>query len=45
LPSDEDAARRKQRTKRKEFSIDSFAWSPDGGSIVSAPINPDLIQV
>ncbi|HEX7721636.1 MAG TPA: S9 family peptidase [Pyrinomonadaceae bacterium] len=35
----------KQRTKKKDFSIDSFAWSPDGDSIVfSATINPDLIQ-
>jgi dipeptidyl aminopeptidase/acylaminoacyl peptidase len=35
----------KQRTKKKDFSIDSFAWSPDGTSIVlSATINPDLIQ-
>src|SRR5205823_8348291 len=32
----------KQRTKKKDFSIDSFAWSPDGNSIVfSATINPD----
>jgi dipeptidyl aminopeptidase/acylaminoacyl peptidase len=35
----------KQRTKKKEFSIDSFSWSPDGSSIVfSATVNPDLIQ-
>jgi len=35
----------KQRTKRKDFSIDSFSWSPDGSSIVfSATVNPDLIQ-
>jgi dipeptidyl aminopeptidase/acylaminoacyl peptidase len=35
----------KQRTKKKDFSIDSFAWSPDGSSIAfSATINPDLIQ-
>src|SRR2546423_4255519 len=35
----------KQRTRKKDFSIDSFAWSPDGTSIVfSATINPDLIQ-
>jgi len=35
----------KQRTKKKDFSIDSFAWSPDGTSLVfSATINPDLIQ-
>ncbi|HSQ25355.1 MAG TPA: hypothetical protein VLN44_13110, partial [Pyrinomonadaceae bacterium] len=35
----------KQRTKKKDFSIDSFAWSHDGTSIVfSATVNPDLIQ-
>src|SRR6266550_2329529 len=35
----------KQRTKKKDFSIDSFTWSPDGDSIVfSGTINPDLIQ-
>lgn len=35
----------KQRTKNKEFSVDSFAWSPDGSRIAfSATINPDLIQ-
>src|SRR3989449_9366337 len=35
----------KQRTKKKDFSIDSFAWSPDGSSIAfSATVNPDLIQ-
>lgn len=35
----------KQRTKKKDFSIDSFSWSHDGTSIVfSATINPDLIQ-
>lgn len=35
----------KQRTKKKDFSVDSFAWSHDGTSIVfSATINPDLIQ-
>jgi dipeptidyl aminopeptidase/acylaminoacyl peptidase len=35
----------KQRTKKKEFSIDSFSWSPDGSRIAfSATINPDLIQ-
>jgi dipeptidyl aminopeptidase/acylaminoacyl peptidase len=35
----------KQRTKTHDFSIDSFAWSPDGSKIVfSATINPDLIQ-
>jgi len=35
----------KQRTKNKDFSVDSFSWSPDGSSIVfSATINPDLVQ-
>ena len=35
----------KQRTKKKDFSIDSFSWSPDGSSIAfSATLNPDLIQ-
>src|ERR1043166_7447921 len=35
----------KQHTKKTEFSVDSFSWSPDGASIVfSATINPDLIQ-
>jgi dipeptidyl aminopeptidase/acylaminoacyl peptidase len=35
----------KQRTKKKDFSIDSFSWSPDGSTIAfSATINPDLIQ-
>ena len=35
----------KQRTKKAEFSVDSFSWSPDGSSIVfSATVNPDLIQ-
>jgi dipeptidyl aminopeptidase/acylaminoacyl peptidase len=35
----------KQRTRKSDFSIDSFAWSPDGSRIVfSATINPDLIQ-
>src|SRR5215510_124676 len=35
----------KQRTKNKEFSVDSFAWSPDGSKIAfSATVNPDLIQ-
>ena len=35
----------KQRTKKKEFSVDSFSWSPDGSRIAfSATINPDLIQ-
>jgi len=35
----------KQRTKKKDFSVDSFSWSPDGTTIVfSATLNPDLIQ-
>jgi dipeptidyl aminopeptidase/acylaminoacyl peptidase len=35
----------KQRTKKKDFSVDSFAWSPDGSRIAfSATVNPDLIQ-
>jgi dipeptidyl aminopeptidase/acylaminoacyl peptidase len=35
----------KQRTKNKEFSVDSLSWSPDGSRIVfSATVNPDLIQ-
>jgi len=35
----------KQRTKKKEFSVDSFSWSPDGMRIAfSATVNPDLIQ-
>src|SRR5437764_4338364 len=35
----------KQRTKKKDFSIDSFSWSPDGSMIAfSATLNPDLIQ-
>ncbi len=35
----------KQRTKKKDFSVDSFSWSPDGSTIVfSATVNPDLIQ-
>jgi dipeptidyl aminopeptidase/acylaminoacyl peptidase len=35
----------KQRTKKKDFSVESFSWSPDGSTIVfSATINPDLIQ-
>jgi dipeptidyl aminopeptidase/acylaminoacyl peptidase len=35
----------KQRTKSKDFSVDSFAWSPDGRHLAfSATINPDLIQ-
>ena len=35
----------KQRTKKTDFSVNSFSWSPDGSTIVfSATINPDLIQ-
>src|SRR2546423_6857693 len=35
----------KQRTKKTDFSIDSFSWSPDGSMIAfSATLNPDLIQ-
>src|SRR5205823_5343803 len=35
----------KQRTKKKDFSVDSFSWSPDGSSLVfSATLNADLIQ-
>lgn len=35
----------KQRTKKTDFSVNSFAWSPDGSTIAfSATINPDLIQ-
>ena len=35
----------KQRTKKKDFSVDSFSWSPDGSMIAfSATLNPDLIQ-
>ncbi|HKE55693.1 MAG TPA: S9 family peptidase [Pyrinomonadaceae bacterium] len=35
----------KQRTKKKDFSVDSLSWSPDGSKIAfSATINPDLIQ-
>jgi dipeptidyl aminopeptidase/acylaminoacyl peptidase len=35
----------KQRTKKTDFSIDSFSWSPDGSMIAfSATVNPDLIQ-
>jgi Tol biopolymer transport system component len=34
----------KQRTKKKEFSVESFSWSPDGSRIAfSATINPDLM--
>src|SRR6185436_4997530 len=35
----------KQRTRKNDFSIDSFSWSPDGNSIAfSGTVNPDLIQ-
>jgi dipeptidyl aminopeptidase/acylaminoacyl peptidase len=35
----------KQRTKKKDFSVDSFSWSRDGSKIAfSATLNPDLIQ-
>jgi dipeptidyl aminopeptidase/acylaminoacyl peptidase len=35
----------KERTRGKNYSISSFAWSPDGTRIAfSAAINPDLIQ-
>jgi dipeptidyl aminopeptidase/acylaminoacyl peptidase len=35
----------KQRTKKTDFSIDAFSWSPDGSMIAfSATVNPDLIQ-
>ncbi len=35
----------KQRTKKKDFSVDSFSWSHDGAKIAfSATVNPDLIQ-
>jgi dipeptidyl aminopeptidase/acylaminoacyl peptidase len=35
----------RQRTKKKDFSIDAFSWSPDGSTIAfSATINPDLVQ-
>jgi len=35
----------KQRTRKSDFSVGSFAWSPDGSSIAfSATINPDLVQ-
>jgi dipeptidyl aminopeptidase/acylaminoacyl peptidase len=35
----------KQRTKKKDFSVGSFSWSPDGSQIAfSATVNPDLIQ-
>ena len=35
----------KQRTKGQEYSVGSFAWSPDASKIAfDASINPDLIQ-
>ncbi len=35
----------KQRTKKRDFSVDSFSWSPDGSMIAfSATLDPDLIQ-
>lgn len=35
----------KQRTKKKDFSVDGFSWSRDGLKIAfSATVNPDLIQ-
>jgi dipeptidyl aminopeptidase/acylaminoacyl peptidase len=35
----------KQRTKKKDFSVEAFSWSPDGSRIAfSATVNPDLIQ-
>jgi len=35
----------RQRTKGTDFSLNSFAWSPDGSWIAfSASLNPDLIQ-
>jgi dipeptidyl aminopeptidase/acylaminoacyl peptidase len=35
----------KQRTKKKDFTVDSFSWSPDSSKIAfSGTINPDLIQ-
>jgi dipeptidyl aminopeptidase/acylaminoacyl peptidase len=35
----------KQRTKKKDFSVDSFSWSPDSSKIAfSATVNPDLIN-
>jgi dipeptidyl aminopeptidase/acylaminoacyl peptidase len=35
----------KQRTKKKDFSVDSLSWSPDSSRIAfSATVNPDLIQ-
>ena len=35
----------RQRTKGKDFTVNSFSWSPDGSKIAfSATINPDLIN-
>jgi len=35
----------KQRTKGTDFSVDGFAWSPDGSLIAfAAQLNPDLVQ-
>ncbi len=35
----------KQRTKKTDFSVGSFSWSPDGSTIVfNATLNPDLVQ-
>lgn len=35
----------KQRTKKKDFSVGAFSWSPDGSKIAfSATVNPDLVQ-
>src|SRR5438105_9839477 len=35
----------KQRTKKKDFSVDSLSWPPDGSTIAfSATVNPELIQ-
>jgi dipeptidyl aminopeptidase/acylaminoacyl peptidase len=35
----------KQRTKKTDFSVGSFSWSPDGSTIAfSATVNPDVIQ-
>lgn len=35
----------RQRTKKRDFSIGAFSWSPDGTRIAfSAQLNPDIIQ-
>lgn len=35
----------KQRTRKKDFNVDSISWSPDNSQIAfSATVNPDLIQ-